>query len=52
MHAPDFWDDQATAPKISSQYSRLKSRHDQYRELASLVEDMEVLLELAVEEGG
>jgi peptide chain release factor 2 len=52
MHAPDFWDDQATAPKISSQYSRLKRRLEQYQELASLVEDMEVLLELALEEDG
>ncbi len=50
MHAPDFWDDQGIAQKVSTQYSRVKHRHDQYQELASLVEDMEVLLELAAEE--
>ncbi|MCL5942555.1 MAG: peptide chain release factor 2 [Actinobacteria bacterium] len=51
MHAPDFWDDQAQAQKVSTQYSRLKGRLEQYRSLVALVDDMDVLLELALEEG-
>lgn len=52
MDVPDFWDDQDAAQKVSSQYSRLKSRLNRYQELALLVEDLEVLLELAREESG
>lgn len=52
MHNPDFWNDQAEAQSISSQYSRLKSRLDGYGELSTQIEDLEVLLELAVEEDG
>lgn len=49
MHAPHFWDDQENAQKKSTQYSRLKGRLDQYVALEELVEDYEVLLELAAE---
>lgn len=51
MHAPDFWNGQAEAQKLSTQYSRLKGRLDQYRALETLVDDMDVLLEIAAEEG-
>ena len=50
MHVPDFWDDQSIAQKVSTQYSRLKGRLEQYKELATLVDDLELLLELAHEE--
>ena len=52
MHVPDFWDDQSIAQKVSTQYSRLKGRLEQYRELATLVDDLELLLEMAHEESG
>ena len=51
MHGPDFWDDQTYAQKISSRYSRLKSRLELYRLVASHLEDMDVLLEMGAEEG-
>jgi len=51
MHDPDFWNDQAHAQAVSSSYSRLKSRLDGYQELLTQFEDLEVLLELAQEEG-
>jgi peptide chain release factor 2 len=50
MHAPDFWDDQDNAQKVSTAYSRLKGRLEQYDVLAGQIADLEVLLELAVEE--
>src|SRR5665648_362170 len=52
MHAPGFWDDQAAAQKLSTQYSRVKSRLEQYSGLAGLIDDLEMLAELAVEEDG
>ena len=52
MHAPGFWDDQAAAQKLSTQYSRVKSRLEQYSGLAELIDDLEMLAELAVEEDG
>jgi len=51
MHGPDFWDDQTYAQKISSRYSRLKSRLELYRLVTSHLEDMDVLLEMGAEEG-
>jgi peptide chain release factor 2 len=50
MHGPLFWNDQAHAQKVSTQYKRLKDKLDTYRSLTSQLEDMEVLLELAEEE--
>ena len=51
MHAPDFWDDQENAQRVSTQYSRFKSRLDEYRHLSTLVDDMVVLLEIGAEDG-
>ena len=51
MHGPDFWDDQVYAQKVSSRYSRLKSRLELYRLVTSHLEDMDVLLEMGAEEG-
>lgn len=50
MRVPGFWDDSAAAQRLSSEYSRLKSRLDDYAELAEQVEDLAVLVELAEEE--
>jgi peptide chain release factor 2 len=52
MHAPDFWDDQTKAQKISTQYSRVKSRLERYAGLSTLIDDLELLIELASEEDG
>ena len=52
MRAPDFWDDQAAAQKVSTQYSRVKSRLDRYSDLAASIDDLEMLAEMASEENG
>lgn len=52
MRASGFWDDQTAAQKISTQYSRVKSRLEQYSDLASSIDDLEMLAELAHEENG
>ena len=51
MHRPDFWDDQTEAQRVSTQYSRLKGRLELYTTLTSHIDDLELLLELAVEGG-
>lgn len=50
MRAPDFWDDQARAQKVSTKYSRLRGRLEEYQELAAQLEDFAVLLDIAAEE--
>jgi peptide chain release factor 2 len=52
MRAPDFWDDQNHAQAVSTRYSRLRSRLDDYEHLRSQAEDLEVLLDMAGEEAG
>jgi peptide chain release factor 2 len=52
MRAPDFWDDQAHGQVLSTRYSRLRSRLEHYDRLASQVDDLEVLLDMASEETG
>jgi len=51
MHDPAFWDDPDAAQAVSSQYSRLKNRLDDYAELTGQVDDLELMLELIAEEG-
>jgi peptide chain release factor 2 len=51
MRAPDFWDDQGRAQRVSTRYSRMKSRLDDFDRLAAAMEDLEAVLEMAVEEG-
>lgn len=46
---PDLWDDQDAAKKINSEYANIKSDIDEYNKIFSLVEDLEVLHELARE---
>jgi peptide chain release factor 2 len=50
MRAPGFWDDQSQAQDMSTRYSRLRSRLEHYERLASQVDDLEVLLDMAAEE--
>lgn len=52
MRAPHFWDDQTQAQSVSTRYSRLKSRLEDYTRLAGQVGDLEALLEMAAEETG
>jgi peptide chain release factor 2 len=52
MRAPDFWDDQSGAQAVSTRYSRLKSRLDDYSTLASQIDDFEALLDMGAEETG
>jgi peptide chain release factor 2 len=52
MRAPDFWDDQNHAQKLSTRYSRLRSKVEHFERLASQVDDLEVLLDMAAEETG
>jgi len=49
--AQDLWDDQDRAKQLTAEYSRVKSDVDTYDGLASTMEDVEVLHELAREEG-
>ena len=46
---PDLWDDQNLAKKINAEYANIKSDIDEYNKLRSLLEDAEVLHELARE---
>ena len=48
---PDLWDDQELAKKVNTEYSNVKSDIDEFDGLAAEVEDLEVLHELAREEG-
>jgi peptide chain release factor 2 len=46
MGAPGFWDDQATAARISTEHSRVTRRLDRYERLSSEVEDTRELFEM------
>jgi peptide chain release factor 2 len=47
--AADFWNDSAAAEKVLSELKTLKSRFEPWKSLKSEVEDMNALLELAME---
>ena len=51
MSRSDLWDDQDNAKKINAEYANLKSDVDEYESLAQEIDDLEVLHELAREEG-
>ena len=46
---PDLWDDQDNAKKVNAEYAKLKTDLEDFRQLASSVEDLEVLHEMARE---
>jgi len=47
MSAPGFWDDQATAARVSAEHSRTARRLEQFRGLQADVEDLASLAEMA-----
>ncbi|MGZ8723119.1 MAG: PCRF domain-containing protein, partial [Aeromicrobium sp.] len=49
--APDLWDDQANAQRVTGRLSVLQSDLERIEALRQRIEDMEVLAELAHEEG-
>ena len=49
LNAPGFWDDQATAAKVSAEHARVSRRLEGYRKLTA---DYEDALELAELDGG
>ena len=48
--APDLWDDQANAQRVTGRLSVLQHDIDRYHELESRLEDLGVMVELAAEE--
>nr|NLI49989.1 peptide chain release factor 2 [Propionibacterium sp.] len=48
--APDLWDDQANAQRVTSRLSRLNAEVDRVTKLRSRLDDLEVLVDLAQEE--
>ncbi len=51
MSKPDFWNDKDNAQKKTAEVSSLKARIEPFRKLADRVEDFDVLVELAKDEG-
>ncbi|WP_460839400.1 peptide chain release factor 2 [Nocardioides marmoraquaticus] len=49
--APDLWDDQANAQRVTGQLSSLQGTVDRYDGLLARIDDLEVLVELGQEEG-
>ena len=50
--APDLWDDQDKAQVVTSELSRAKAEHDRVVGMDSRIDDLEVLVEMGLEEGG
>ncbi len=50
MGAPDFWDDQERAAKVTAEHARASRKLSGFRELERDVEDLEPLAELAEED--
>ena len=48
---PDFWNDSQVAQRVTQQISRLQDEIEGYNEIGGLLEDLQVLIELAIEEG-
>jgi len=49
--APDLWDDQANATRVTGRLSLLQGEADRFTELAQRLEDLEIMVELGREEG-
>src|ERR687889_2838363 len=49
--APDLWDDQANATRVTGRLSALQGEVDRFAALSSRVEDLEIMVELGQEEG-
>jgi peptide chain release factor 2 len=50
MQAPGFWDDQQSAAQVSAEHARTTRRLERWRSLASDVEDLTALAEMAEED--
>lgn len=49
--APDLWDDQANAQRVTGRLSLLQGEVDRYSELKTRLDDLELMVEMAREEG-
>src|SRR5215207_8536554 len=49
--APDLWDDQDNATRVTGRLSALQGEVDRFTELAQRLEDLEIMVELGREEG-
>ncbi len=49
--APDLWDDQGNATRVTGRLSLLQGELERFTELASRVDDLEVMVQLGREEG-
>jgi peptide chain release factor 2 len=49
--APDLWDDQDNATRVTGRLSTLQGEVDRFTELAQRLEDLEIMVELSREEG-
>ena len=49
--APDLWDDQANAQRVTGRLSMLQNELERFESLTARVDDLEALVELGVEEG-
>ena len=49
--APDLWDDQANATRVTGRLSELQGQLDRYNELSTRIEDVGILVEMGREEG-
>jgi peptide chain release factor 2 len=49
--APDLWDDQDNATRVTGRLSTLQGEVDRFTELAQRLEDIEIMVELGREEG-
>lgn len=50
MNKQDFWEDNNKAQKILKESKRIKEKIDSYEEMSSSIEELEELVELAIEE--
>jgi peptide chain release factor 2 len=49
--APDLWDDQANATRVTGRLSALQGEVDRVTELAGRIDDLEIMVQLGQEEG-
>ncbi|MFW6774153.1 peptide chain release factor 2 [Nocardioides sp. CPCC 205120] len=49
--APDLWDDQANAQRVTGRLSALQGELERFETLRGRIEDLEIMVELAQEEG-
>ncbi len=50
MSAPEFWNDLEQSQKVNQEVKFLKNRVQEYKRLGAEIEDLEILIELALEE--